>query len=77
MADNDCYHRALPDEPKFTLLARDPLFFLLVMAWAENREQAVQCGDRPVEDMALVTEARQMAREGSTWRRNNMGKWRR
>jgi hypothetical protein len=33
----DCYHKAEPDEPKFTLLARDPLSPWLVEMWAAMR----------------------------------------
>lgn len=34
----DCYHKAEPDEPKFTLLARDPLAPFLVALWAALRK---------------------------------------
>jgi hypothetical protein len=37
--DFDCYARAEPDEPLFTLLGRDPLAGILVMIWAEARKQ--------------------------------------
>ena len=30
----DCYAKALPDEPMFTLLARDPNFYEFVKLWA-------------------------------------------
>lgn len=36
-ATNDCYSKALPDEPLFTLLARDPQAPALVRAWADAR----------------------------------------
>lgn len=75
-APRDCYHRALPDEPKFTLLARDPMFFLLVMQWANHRELDVECGVRPESDMELVRDARNIALAGQAWRRENNGKWR-
>lgn len=35
---NDCYNRALPDEPVFKLLARDPQSPALVRKWATDRE---------------------------------------
>lgn len=73
----DCYANALPDEPMFVLLARDPDFHRLVNEWADRRERDVTCGDRPKEDMALVAEARMCAALGANWRRNNLGVWRR
>lgn len=72
----DCYEHALPDEPMFVLLARDPDFGRLVEEWAANRHHAVMCGDRPATDMALVEEALVCATEGKTWRRENNGRWR-
>lgn len=38
----DCYHKAEEDEPKFTLLARDPLAPFMVALWAALRK-----GDTP------------------------------
>lgn len=35
----DCWDRALPDEPRFALLARDPLFVPLVALWAALRRR--------------------------------------
>ena len=75
--DHDCYHRALPGEPRFTLLARDPRFFRLVNAWADDREQDVLCGERPKGDFMMVLAARKLAIEGQAWRRDNFGLWRR
>lgn len=72
----DCYERALPDEPRFTLLARDPDFYRLVMDWAARREAEIRCGRRPEEDWDLVREARDCAREAEIWRKENDGKWR-
>lgn len=73
----DCYANALPDEPMFILLGRDPAFFELVTAWADKRERDIQCGERPIGDMAMVREARECAYAGAEWRRANPGKWRR
>jgi hypothetical protein len=73
----DCYANALPDEPMFVLLARDPLFFDLVLAWARNRARDINCGERPESDRRMVTEALDCALAGSQWRRDNDGKWRR
>lgn len=72
----DCYDAALPDEPMFVLLARDPDFALRVRKWAFNRQRAVECGERPLSDMELVREAIECASAGANWRRQNMGAWR-
>lgn len=69
--------RAMEDEPTFELLARDPSFGRMVRAWADERERAVDCGDRPKEDLEQVREARDIASEGEYWRRENLYKWRR
>lgn len=74
--ENDCYHRALDDEPVFTLLARDPMFAKLVEEWANARQRDIKCGERPDSDWGLVDEARRCARLGAEWRRNNNGRWR-
>jgi hypothetical protein len=50
----DCYIKAEPDEPMFTLLARDPQAPALVERWAAERESAG-------EDPAVVAEARECA----------------
>ena len=72
----DCYAAALPDEPLFTLLARDPDFSALVRDWALRREHAIRSGKRPASDIDMVTEARQLADEAIIWRRANFGAWR-
>lgn len=71
-----CLDVALPDEPYFELLARDPSFGKLVRAWADEREAAIRAGDRPIEDTAKVDQARSCAIEGETWRRDNLYSWR-
>lgn len=65
----DCDNRALPDEPTFTLLARDPDFHRLVMKWAKRRKADIACGLRPGSDTDKVKEARQCAKDGRRWRR--------
>lgn len=72
----DCHANALPDEPLFTLLARDPDFCRLVRKWAKRREADVRCGLRPAGDAAMVTEARITANAGRRWRIANDGLWR-
>lgn len=72
----DCYANALPDEPMFVLLARDPDFHRLVMKWARRRSEDVQCGLRPEGDMVMVAEAQACAFAGRKWRKDNDGIWR-
>lgn len=72
----DCYDHALPDEPMFVLLARDPMFNELVKLWARRRGMAIDCGERPQSDSAMVNEAWRCANAGAIWRRDNNGKWR-
>jgi hypothetical protein len=72
----DCYDAALPDEPMFVLLGRDPTFGILVREWANQRERDIECGDRPPGDRLMVKEARDLAQEGEAWRAANNGAWR-
>lgn len=72
----DCYEKALPDEPMFILLARDPYFQTLVFKWAEKRRFDINCGERPESDLTLVSEAVQCAVTGAVWRKTNYGIWR-
>ncbi|MCK1676597.1 hypothetical protein [Bradyrhizobium sp. 150] len=72
----DCYANALPDEPMFILLARDPMAPALVQMWAILRKQLIATGEKPLEDMALADEAETCAALMRAWRWNNEGKWR-
>jgi hypothetical protein len=72
----DCYANALPDEPMFVLLARDPDFERLVREWASRRADDIRCGLRPGGDWPMVIEAQTCAKEGAAWRKANDGKWR-
>lgn len=72
----DCEGKALPDEPKFTLLARDPHAPQLVRDWAQRREGTIDARERPASDMAIVIEARKCADDMERWRITNDGKWR-
>jgi hypothetical protein len=72
----DCYANALPDEPMFVLLARDPDFHWTVMEWALRCEQEIYRGERPQSDMAMISEAINCAKIGAKWRLENDGKWR-
>jgi hypothetical protein len=73
----DCYANALPDEPMFVLLARDPDFARLVKKWAMRRLRDIECGERPESDLDMMPEAFKCASFGPVWRRNNLGAWRR
>lgn len=72
----DCYANALPDEPMFVLLARDPDAPDQVEAWAWGRYDAIRMGERPASDMAMVEEARECAKAMRAWRAANDGAWR-
>jgi len=72
----DCYNNALPDEPMFVLLARDPTFYRLVRKWADYRHDDVMSGVRPRDDMRMISEAYDCAVAGREWRRENNGIWR-
>lgn len=72
----DCYANALPDEPMFILLARDPDAPRLVEAWAINRTNAIAKSERPDSDMKSVKEAWECANKMREWRAANDGAWR-
>lgn len=72
-----CFGKALPDEPMFVLLARDPDAPRLVEEWAQRRMVAVADGTRPPSDEAGVQEAMRLAHDMRAWRSTNDGKWRR
>lgn len=57
----DCYANAEPDEPMFILLGRDPHGAAAVRKWAADREQMIQAGLKPADDMRMVWEARECA----------------
>jgi hypothetical protein len=66
----------MPDEPVFTLMARDPHAPLLVVEWAGMREAAIERGERPESDREAVNEAREAALRMIAWRQANDGAWR-
>ena len=72
----DCYQNALPDEPMFILLGRDPFGPQLVKEWAEHRMRDIQNGIRPKEDLGMVQEAFECASAMEKWRIDNLGTWR-
>lgn len=72
----DCYDNALPDEPVFVLLARDPDFKDVVEYWAWKRLQRLRHAEVPQDDQEAIEEALGCAVVGDRWRKDNMGKWR-
>lgn len=74
--DNDCYSRAMPDEPMFTLLGRDPAAPDCLRKWAKDRLDAIVKRLRPNSDMELVVEAMKCADDMDDWRIANDGVWR-
>lgn len=72
----DCYTNALPDEPMFILLGRDPDAPNLVEHWADGRQADIDAGNRPLSDAAMVAEARECAQKMRDWRDANNGRWR-
>lgn len=67
----DCYGNAEPDEPMFILLARDLSAPDIVAEWAARREDAIQLGEKPETDRAMVDEARECANAMRAWRQAN------
>jgi hypothetical protein len=65
----DCYAKAEPDEPLFTLLARDQDAATVVKLWAFLRKQQIELGIRPESDRAQVSEAMRCATEMEIWHR--------
>lgn len=72
----DCYENALPDEPMFVLLARDPMAPHMVLDWAMKREEDIAVGARSTSGRAMVAEARRCAHDMRAWRKENEGAWR-
>ncbi len=66
---HDCYGKALPGEPMFTLLARDQTAPEMVHRWADRRAALIGIGVAPESDGLAVMEARECARSMAHWRR--------
>ena len=71
-----CYTAALPDEPMFVLLGRDPQAPQIVRDWAAQRLALVYGGQRPASDIPKVREAQQLADRMVQWRKNADESWR-
>ena len=79
----NCYQSALPDEPIFTLLARDPTAPDVIRTWSRQRRDDIFKGpdagafsDAQTDDLRKATEAEAVADEMTVWRRANEGVWR-
>ena len=59
----DCESKAEPDEPKFTLLGREPSAATIVRMWAHSREVLIRQGKKPRSDYKQIIEARAIADE--------------
>lgn len=76
VSPNDGYTKALPDEPLFTLLARDKHAPEILRFWSALRGDDIDMRLAPGADQALIAEARSVANEMEVWREQNDGKWR-
>lgn len=86
----DCHEAALDDEPRFTLLGRDPLAGFLVSIWVSMRfgdaESAEVKFRKMIErvlpdysiapDVAAGSEAMECAMAMFAWRKANLARWR-
>jgi hypothetical protein len=72
----DCYSKALPDEPMFVLLARDPKAPQIIRKWVKRRTQLIAAGDAPASDIEMLTEAKKCAKDMEAWRKAHDGEWR-
>lgn len=71
-----CFAKAMPDEPAFVLLARDPMAPILVRLWAQARRVAISEGSRPQSDLPQVQMAELEAEDMVAWRRDADASWR-
>lgn len=65
----DCYEKAHPHEPIFTLRAHDPDAPMIVKMWAFFRLQQINAGVRPKTERDQVSEALRIATEMEVWKR--------
>jgi hypothetical protein len=86
----DCYENALPDEPMFVLLGRDPLAPFLVSIWSAVRmadwEKAQRVFETMIQrvgvcylhdpDVEKAIEAMDSSAAMFAWRTDNDGAWR-
>ena len=72
----DGYALALPDEPLFVLLGRDPDAPTAVRVWAKQRLYQITRGSKPESDKPMLEQALECAKAMEVWRANNVGRWR-
>lgn len=65
----DCYAKAEPHEPIFTLRAKDRDASMMVKMWAFFRMQQIDAGTRPESDRQQVSEAMRCAVDMEIWHR--------
>lgn len=70
-----CLEAAMPDEPMFVLLARDPNMPALVRLWTSIRRVQIDEGARPVSDLGQVEEAERLAERAVRWRADADEAW--
>jgi hypothetical protein len=66
----DCYANAEPDEPMFTLLARDPAAPQVIAYWTQLRAEMIELKLKPQSDYEMLDEAVKCASEMQAWRMN-------
>ena len=74
--EDPCFVKALPDEPAFVLLARDPMAAALVRTWCAVRRMSIADGSRPASDLDQVVKAENTADAMELWRSNADEAWR-
>lgn len=68
----DCYGKAEPDEPMFTLLARDPLAARVIRYWIDQTMGHAEYSREYTRDLDdKIKEASQCARDMEEWRKRN------
>lgn len=72
----DGYAIALPDEPLFVLLGRDPDAPTAVRVWAKQRLYQISRGSKPESDKPMLLSALECAKAMEAWRADNVGRWR-
>lgn len=70
-----CLESAMPDEPMFVLLARDPNMPALVRLWSSIRRTQIAEGARPTTDLTQVEEAERLADRAVRWRADADEAW--
>ncbi len=64
----DCYANAKPDEPNFTLVARDITMPPSVLLWALQRASLIMAGIKPIGDVEMIEEALTCAKSAAEYK---------